>query len=72
MRVSVLHEAHDVSPDSANDLDEATGLPLLQRELPAQVEEIRVDSARDEVIRTLLVYQGPKGCATANSRLTPK
>ena len=49
MRVSVLHEAHDVSPDPADDLDEATGLPLLQRDLPGQVEGIRVDSARDEV-----------------------
>ncbi len=49
MRAVVFHEAHDVAPDPAHDLNEPARLPVLERELPGQVEEIRMDSLRDQM-----------------------
>ena len=47
----VLDEAHDVARDAAHHVDEPLALPLLERQLPGQVEEVGVPRAGDELER---------------------
>ncbi len=48
-RTFVLDEAHDVPADAADQVDEALGLPLLERHVPRKVEKARMPRTDDEL-----------------------
>ena len=70
-RAVVLDEANDVAVDPAHDLDEALVLPLGERLVPGQVEEVRVAGARDQLQPGgQLSRRGARGRASGTSRAT--
>ena len=73
----VVDEAHDVAVDAAHDLDEALALPLRERLLPGQVEEVRMAGAREElelrghVVRADSAFRNARTpCALPSRRLS--
>ena len=67
----VLDEANDVAVDPAHDLDEPRVLPLLERLVPGQVEEVRVAGAGDQLQPGgQLSSRGARRRASGTSRAT--